>query len=381
MRYLKRSTRKPWPRFAVAVCGVAAATAVAVGALAVQGTARSARASAAVAGGYPDGHYPSPLRMGMWDHFLIGAFQPVGSDQLSTATYWGLRHTNTWNDLYVRTSTGTLYVVAHQLMQAQPGDPLTAAPAVALQSSPQGFVPDTCDRPWAGTATETLTADDSVQRTVAEANGQQETVVFGPRRFEWKSADPNYIDVTGTLVTPGTQFLLPWRDPTGSTDEMYYLAQYYEVHGTYCGHRIIDGHAQIENVWGNVSYQNTWWVNNRIGHWTTWTNTYSDGTKETGQFLCGEYGARGAVIVNNKGRVVLDTTQINAVDEGNRIVYRFGNGSEWEFLKDPPSSASFGSTQIANGLVKRVGDNRKIVRHSATYLISQRMCTPEPLHG
>ena len=330
--------------------------------------------------GYPEGRYPPPPRMGQWAALQMFVFSPLGKDLLSTNTYWGMDHVNSWHDLYIETSSGTLFLVSKSVSRANANEPFTLPFAISFKSSPTGLVINTCDRPWTGPVEEQLTPDDHITRTVSNATGEREVITFGPQRFVWKSQDPNYINVEGTLVTPGTQWMLPWREPSGSTDRLYYQAQYYKVTGTYCGEQIVDGHAQMEDSWSTVGYPNTWWVQNRIGHWTTWTNEYADGSRETGQFLCGEYGARGGVIVDGKGKVLLNTTKANAFDVGEgRIEYVFDDGQRWLFIADPTQALSFGTTLIGNGVFKRIGDNRRIVRHSATHLLTQRLCRPIPL--
>jgi len=61
----------------------------------------------------PDDQYPSPLRMGQWDHLLIGAFMPLAEDQMVTRTYYGLRHTETWFDLFVRNTDGEYHLLSN----------------------------------------------------------------------------------------------------------------------------------------------------------------------------------------------------------------------------------------------------------------------------
>jgi hypothetical protein len=74
----------------------------------------------------------------------------------------------------------------------------------------------------------------------------------------------------------------------------------------------VSGYVYVENMWGDQNYANTWWVQNRHGHWVFWTDRYSDGTQEYGQFLCFDDAAapRGAVVTNNQGQVELNTTNI-----------------------------------------------------------------------
>jgi hypothetical protein len=341
---------------------------VVVGAVVALATAQSV-------GGYPDGHYPSPLNIGQWDHLQIGVFFPPGADQLRTKKYWGFRRTDAWADILVRGASGTSYVTANDLIEAHEGDPLTVGVTFSLRSSPNGAVPNTCHRAWTGQGTEQLTPTGEVRRTVVNGSGETEEVTFGAEHLAWQSPDPNYLQLQGTLVThPGTNWLLPWRDPSGATDAMYYQVLLYKVDGRYCGEPV-SGHVQIEHIWGTVPYLQTWWVQNRLGQWAIWSTEYADGTREHGQFLCGEYGERGAVIVNEKGEQVLNTQLVNLVDERQtkgRLLYKLGEDQEkWEFVVDP--------TLGLTGQVKRVGEGRKIVSSVGTYQL-QKVCAPVLVH-
>jgi hypothetical protein len=91
---------------------------------------------------------------------------------------------------------------------------------------------------------------------------------------------------------------------------MLYTQQGYHVTGTYHSEAVA-GHVVLESMWGNDSYGSTWWLPNRIGHWGFFVNTYTDGSSEYGQVLCGEYGARGAVIVDGEGVELVCTATVN----------------------------------------------------------------------
>jgi hypothetical protein len=251
-----------------------------------------------------------------------------------------------------------------------------------LMSSPAGIVADPAYRPWQGTATETVTHDGAVQYVIHDAFGATETITFGPDRFRWVSDDGDY-DITGTFAAPGSAWLHPWRTPEGTFDEMYYQAHDYEVSGTLHG-KPVSGFMHQENMWGNQNYFDTWWVQNRAGTWTYWANKYDDGTIESGNFLCGEYGARGAIVTNSKGQEVLNTTRINATARPQAdgihtdVDFTIGDdGEQWEFVVNPQESLPVNAIGI--GEVRRKNETRKIVDHHAVYLISNdQTCDPLP---
>src|SRR5262245_29100787 len=163
-------------------------------------------------------------RLGEFDHMVMGAFNPLPEDTAVTKTYWGMPHTDTWPALLLRDDAGNYYMAMNWVASTS-GGALQAGPwgGPAKKSSPEGFVTDTRVKPWSGAATQALTPDKKLQ---FQAAGQQ--ITFDQKSVEWKSDD---IQLKGELATPGMSFLLPWREPDGKTDAMYYTAQYYKVEG------------------------------------------------------------------------------------------------------------------------------------------------------
>lgn len=250
---------------------------------------------------YSDNQYPLPRATGQLSFITAGAFYPYGPDQIAATEYWGLRHTDSWSDILVRgEKTGKLYMIANDMIRAQPGASLTAGLSFGYESAPDNMKPTACHKPWTGEAPPERIEGDNVVRTAVNADGQMEVITYGPEILSWKTRDSGHVDLEGTLATPGSQFLLPWRDATGATSAMFYQKQYYSVQGTYCG-ETVKGHVMIENIWGDVPYSQSWWVQNRVGSWASFITEYDDGTRESGTFLCGEYAAKGALIVNDKG--------------------------------------------------------------------------------
>jgi hypothetical protein len=353
-------------------------TAVIIGILGV--TLASAQSTS---DGYPAGHYPTPHVMGQFDRLQLAAFRVVPADQLVTMPYFGLRHTDTFFDVLLTGSSGKFYLISNVVRDAASGA-LTGAPWLgATQSTPNGLVPDPRYQPWTGAANQVLTPDNKILYTVQDT-AQAETFSFDEGSFEWKTASGN-IHLTGTNAGGGTSWRLPWREPeppvgTGDTDQMFYNQQGYQVEGTYYGESV-KGHAVIETMWGNEDYAGTWWVQNRIGHWAFILVNYTDGSSEYGQILCGEYGARGAIISNEKGEAVINTTNLNAYDEGNgRVLYDFGHGNKWEFITDPTRGfPAVGTTILGIGYAKPIKEKRKIASADAVYLTAVKMCKPVAL--
>jgi hypothetical protein len=254
--------------------------------------------------------------MGQFDRLTIGSFEVVPEDQLVTQRYFGLRHTDTFFDALLTSADGQFYLISNAVRSAADGS-LAAIPWLgALRATPDGMVPDPRYVPWTGSAVQTLSSDGRVLYSLPDI-ARPEALGFDAASLEWTGTSGD-IHLVGDRAGSGTQWLLSWRQPDGPTGQMFYNQQGYRVAGTYYGEPV-SGHVVLETMWGNESYGDTWWLPNRIGHWAFFVNTYADGTSEYGQILCGEYGARGAVIVDATGTELVCTTNVNVTQE-TRIV-------------------------------------------------------------
>ena len=322
--------------------------------------------------GYAGGQYPKTRSMGQFDRLQVGSFQVAVEDQLITKRYFGLRHTDTFFDALLSSKDGQFYLISNAVQSTADGSLIAVPWLGAFQSTTEGMVPDSRYSPWTGAATQDMTPDNRVVYSLSEM-GNPETFDFDEASLAWSSANQD-IQLAGTLAGNGTQWRLPWREPDGNTSEIFYNQQGYNVQGTYYG-ELVTGHIVLETMWGNENYADTWWVRNRVGHWAFFVNNYGDGSSEYGQFLCGEYGARGAVVVNDKGEEVLKTTNINvAEDPEGRFVYEFGNGDKWEFVSDPTRSfPAFGTTRLLVGAARRLDEQREIVTANGTNMTAERI--------
>jgi hypothetical protein len=315
--------------------------------------------------------YTLPLRMGQWDHALMSPFVPLAADQDVQKKYLGLRHTETWFDLFLRNSKGQYYLLSN-VAQSPPEGGLTAGPwlPVPMRSDNGSLVPDTRITPWGGKATQII--KDGLSVYTAPAKGSTDEVSFNDKTFAWTSRNSD-VSLTGELAAPGVQLLLPWRAPNGDTDVMLYTAQTYKVTGKYGGEPV-SGYSIIEHMWGTKNYKDTWWVKNRLVRWGFWATTYDDGTTEIGDFMCGEHGARAALIANSKGATVLNTAALNAEAQGDgRVIYTFSTGPQWEFVPEFKGAGGL----ISVGIVRRIDEKRKIVSsHALNINIGDKMCAP-----
>jgi hypothetical protein len=327
--------------------------------------------------GYPDGAYPLPRRMGQFSRLQMGGYRVVPEDQLVSRTYFGLPHTDTWFDALLTTASGDYYVISHDVW-SEDGAMRPAGLLGALKATAEGLTPEPRYANWDGPITQSLTPDGQVRYDVASSHGSEQ-VTFDATSFAWR-ADTGDLVLRGSNSGGGTMWRHSWRRPDGETGEMFYNQQGYAVDGTLFG-EAVTGHVVIETMWGNEHYMNTWFVQNRIGHWAFFAIDYDDGTSEFAQFLCGEYGARGAVVTDGNGVEVLNTANINAVElPDGGIRYEVGNNEEWEVSVEPSRALSFPRTRLGFGTARRIGDPRKVVRSTCSYLIADHIPADEPFN-
>ncbi len=325
--------------------------------------------------GYSKGAYPEPRRMGQFNWLQMAGFTVHPADQVVTRSYFGLHHTDTWFDAFLTGSSGNFYLFSHNVKSAE--GKLGAAGIIGgFVATPSGLVPDERYGQWSGPVISELTTDNRITYSATGPTSGEE-VSFGMTSFEWASENGD-IQLTGQLCGQGTSWHHAWRRPDDETGEMFYNHQGYSVDGTYFGESV-SGHVIVETMWGNENYTDTWFVQNRIGHWSSFMNNYEDGASEYGQILVGEYGARGAVIVDNAGRERVCTTNVNAFDAGKgNVRYEFGNGETWEFWVDPRCALSMPRTSLGFGGCKRIGETRSIARASGSYLTADRLPPTQP---
>jgi hypothetical protein len=329
--------------------------------------------SATAPASVPDDSAGQTARLGEFDHSTFGSYRVDVEDQLPTSKYWGvLPHTDTIPGLWLTAKDGTVYITTDWLSFTPGSTVIKAGPWGGGQKSGQdgkvGKNPDY--KPWAGNATLELTPDKQLKWTVGN-----EVLVYGNKTMSWKASDGT-IDLSGTLATPvGVQFLFPWRDPAGVSDMMYFSTHLYKVEGFAYGKQV-SGFMSVDNNWGNQGYRDNWWVRNRrTGHWLFFATEYENGQVDTGYLICGKYGDTGASFVDDKGKEVFSGDRVgiypqrDASGKAGNIIYTSDKGSpDWEFDRDPKLAmpVTYGY-EFGIGVVKRVGETRKIVNAIGVY--------------
>jgi len=339
--------------------------------------------------------YAPVPELGQFMYAPMGMFKPSMADQQTTSTYFGLHLTDIWPALHLQGADGNLYHYAMWVAH----DPVTGALTAGkwggigvVTSAGVGPHPKATD--WSGPVTQKMTSDGKIQYILGDG---EQVVSYDDKSASWTSKD-GQINVKGRLVAPGIGFLVPWRDPDGKTDMMYYVGQFYHVEGTFYGVKVSGG-MTMDLQWGNEPYLDMWWVRNRQGFWSLFYTAFDDGSFDFGMFACGKYGARGAIATNDKGEELVNTTQMKldiGKDQGGNLtsaVYTFGDGQKWEFI--PASSARFplpnggkppagftvqaGMKNVRQGLWMRVGEKRKPINAWDFFIdTADNGCDPSP---
>lgn len=373
---MKRDARHSWRKQVARRLGIAAAAATVAAAVSVPtaGAQTGCPSPNPQPNPYPDCTYPTPHRLGMFDNLQLGSFQYNAEDELVTKRYSGMPFQHVIWDFELNDDEGKFYL-ASPAIRADP-DPsnLVAFPwlGVGFEEGPSGgLVPDPDYKSWGGAATQTMTPDGKMQYSATSANGV-EVITNDPDTFEY-TTENGAVNLTGKRSGGGTTWNLPWREPDGSTNTFLYNIEGYKVKGTWYGEQVT-GHVVNENMWATVPYRASWWVRNRIGSWSFFSTEYKDGTSESGQFLCGEYGFRGAIVTNRKGKSTVNTTEINAYDKPYGYLYELGNGERFKFVDDPGPSSG---TPFHFGQAYRAGDKNKVKSSDGVGFTFGRQCTPQ----
>ena len=324
---------------------------------------------------YPDCTYPTPHTLQMFDKLQLGSYAFSVSDELITNSYSGMPFQHVIWDFELYNDQGKFYLVSNAMRSNPTPSNLIAFPWLgqAFQEAPTGgLVNDPRYKPWGGVGTQTQVGDNLVYSTTT-ANGLEQ-ITDGPDTFEYTTANGD-IYLKGTRSGNGTTWHLPWKEPNGATNAFLYNIEGYHVEGTWHGEHV-SGHVVNENMWATVSYFAAWWVQNRIGSWSFFSTEYKDGTSESGQFLCGEYGFRGAIVTDRAGNSTVQTTGINTYDKPYGYLIDLGNGEQFKFVDNPGPSSG---TPFHFGQVYRTRDKNKVKSSDGVGFTFGRECTPQKL--
>jgi hypothetical protein len=306
---------------------------------------------------YDGNRYPTPLRSGQWEAMALGPVVPYAEDQDIARRYYGLPHRETYFNLKFWTADGTIYMINDKFDSPVDDGQVTAVPwypTAVIDPTDGKRTPDPRRAALTGNATYELTPDGR-NRYVAETVDGSDEFLYDEKTFVLTSTN-GALDVRGVMPTPACQILLPWRSPGCDTDMMYYVCQWYYTEGSYLGEQTT-GYCMVDTVWGNDRWGDNWWFQNRPPQYSLHAlTTYADGITEMCRIFYGEYGARGALIVDSNRQVIVNSGEVNVEKQaGGRFVFSYANGPQWEFVPDHPDTHF-------PAVVRRIGETREVVR-------------------
>jgi hypothetical protein len=329
--------------------------------------------------GYPDERYPARRRLGQFDFSQAAGLSLCPEDLAASCTPFGLRFTDAGLIPSLTGESGQRYRGMHTVRGDADGS--LSALVSGHRSSPSGAEHDPRYGSEWSDLTKVTQASTPEGRLVYTLSGSSnsEQISIGPDDVTWTSRNGD-IELSGTVAGQGSQWRNAWRSPGGHTSEMLFTHHGFEVSGSYFGEQVT-GHFLLETYFGNENYVDTWWVQNRVGGKVCFINNYADASSEHGDFLCGEYGARMAIVTDNSAREALCTTNINMFDEPDGgIRCELGTGDVWKVTPDPGSEMSFPQfrTRFGFGSIQRVGETRRLAASSCNFIMQGRLPAPQP---
>jgi len=311
---------------------------------------------------------------------LVGFFRPEPDQGAVTEQYFGLVLEGTWFYGILRTASGKSYAMLRKAVGYTTRDiAIMASDEVGLRADPRSS-----QASIGGKVDRRLEGGYDVTAGGSAARGAHFEVRLGAADFTWVetgTAGP-IMELSGHLAAPGFQVYVPWRNAEGEAGEtgkpgaLFYTSTAYLAEGTMFGEPVTGFFAVDQSYLPHgVDWNNSAIWNRLQGGWNVFANEYADGTVEWGHMSIGADRFRFAAVAN-QNQTVVDSLEVEATltwrDENfvERIQFDVGDGVPWEFVTDPNgqmvefSAARPGWSGHA-GVIRRVGEQREIVRHWA----------------
>lgn len=312
------------------------------------------------------GHRPRKGDFG-WQA-LTSAFEATVEDMSSDASLFGMppEALYLWGTL--RDEDGNMYDPMRRIPWGIPGSAPDQRRRFFLQTTldSDAFQLHPIGRESAVNDGHTRTVEDGVVhwRSAPEAAGRPFHVQWTPRTCRW--VEEGVLDVRGTLIEPGMQWMLPGREAG-----MAYIANIFMLEGECLGRKVrgLIGFDVIHMPLGGEVYkQKDALVQEELELlWFTWATIYKDGSIDAGHFIMGHDLFGMAILTDEAGTTRftydVDCNVSYATDpywtDGIRVK---AFGEDWEFLPDPkgrmPGLGPIPNPQT-DGRWRRVGDTRE----------------------
>jgi hypothetical protein len=350
--------------------------------LAFSGPLASAQNTAAGDGAAQSGETKLP-RLGETGRFIMGAYHRTPKDMDPENTIFGSAILqDSWPIARVTNEQGKLYfiVTTHDRAGTTRFFVLTPGANGLLMPDPRApMAPDNPMAPKPSVYTSYDAEKDLLYyRTPEGTPAKQATeIAVGEKLVTWKQSD-GMIDLKARAVTPAIFAYLPYvREKMSGVTA--WVTQEYPAEGMVFGEKV-KGYFHLDQSFGRASYAEEPISSLATRHFMLWINEFTDGSTESGVFICGPDNYRGAVVVDNLGREVVRTEDINLkVQYGeNNLLKRTDfviDGQGWEFTPapggqspfvQPPTKTMFSERAsmlaVYDGTTIRKGEKRKLLR-------------------
>ncbi len=316
-----------------------------------------------------------------FDHqALVGFFKPEAAQGAVTKQYFGLVLEGTWFYGILRTESGQSFAMLRKAVGYTTRDiAIMTSDDVGLRADPRSL------QASIGGKVERRFADGyDVTAGGSRARGATFEVRLGDEDFTWTETGTEgpLLELSGRLAAPGFHVYVPWRNADGEAGDvgepgaLYYTSTAYLAEGTMLGEKVTGFFAVDQSYLPHgVDWNNSAIWNRLQGGWNVFANEYDDGSVEWGHMSIGADRFRFAAVATHDG-VKVDSHDVDASiewrdnDFADRIVFDVGDGDPWEFVTDSNgqmvefSAARPGWSGHA-GVLRRVGEQRKIIRHWA----------------
>ena len=315
---------------------------------------------------------------------LVGFYDFKVEDNDHRQNYFGLSLDGAWPYGGIETESGKRYLLLRKITRQ------TTNYLIVQRQTDKGYVIDrevSMKAQAGGTVKRRVENSRDVYAGSAGPGGPGFRLEVGEHEFSW--VENGIMSLKGKRVTPAWHVYTPWREDNeqGRPSGGYYSSVMYLADGEIFGEKasgffILDQNYQADGIDWNAN-ENQYWSRLQEA-WMVFATEWDDGTIEWGHFAQGKGHFQFGSVADNKNGVVLDTTQVDMKVElpktdgfSERVVYSFpGSDEQWEFVtlpvKGPMIEGSAYFSLLNNvqwygqsGIMRRVGETRKPVRHIA----------------
>jgi hypothetical protein len=319
-------------------------------------------------------------RRGDFDHQpLVGFFRPEADQHLLHKGYFGLVLEGTYFYGIMTTEDGESFAFIRKAITYTTRDiSIMAADETGLRVHPASA------QGAKGCKVERGYVDGHETFAGGSSRGANFTVRLGDSDFSWseQGTDGPLLDISGESAAPGFQVYVPWRTEEGEGGEpgesgaCFYTSTPYFAKGTMLG-KPVTGFFAVDHSYlpNGVGWNNSAIWMRLQGGWNVFANEYEDGSIEWGHMSIGADRFR-FVAVASADSILVNAPSVDAKIEWrdsefvDKITFDVGDGEPWEFVTDANGkmvdfSAARPGWSGHTGVIRRVGETRKLKRHWA----------------